>query len=512
MNTKDAHRIFLLLAILLGGGLRFIPVIMAGFPVNDGGMFYIMAEELKTNNFALPAFTGYNLANIPFAYPPLGLYVTSLISAAFRTPALDVIRWLPALVSTFSLLAFYLMADEILESKTQAALATLFYGLLPDSFGWAIMGGGITRAFGLTFMFLTIAYANRLFSRPPNLPVPYWVVAAQTAFFGALAVLSHPETGLHAAATCILLWFFRGRNKKTLLWSAGVAGAVLILTAPWWGNVLAQHGLAPFRSALHTSDDGTFHLAKLLTLGFGGGPFFSLTVAFGCVGLLGALAQRKFLLPTWLVLPFFVDPRGAVGLVLLPIAMLGAYGFDQMIAPATLSLRGVAGPWLRNRFATLAILAIFIYSFFGAGLFGVGLAGSSLSAADRETIAWVDENIPPGNDFLLLTGVQYSMQDPFQEWFPALTNQRSQTTLQGLEWTLGADFFPFYGELVSLQNCPDETCISDWGKRTGLGHGYLLVRVLPRENLSLITTLRGSSGYEVIYETGEAVIFKTKKR
>ena len=190
-----------------------MPVAMAGFPVNDGGMFYVMVEELQANNFLLPAFTQYNLADIPYAYPPFGFYVTALISSLFRIPALDVVRWLPPLVSTLSLLAFYLLADELLRSKTQAALATLFYGLIPASFGWAIMGGGITRSFGLLFLYLTIAFANRLFTRTSGLH------AALTALFGALAFLSHPETGLQAAAACILLWLFRGRSKKTLLWS-----------------------------------------------------------------------------------------------------------------------------------------------------------------------------------------------------------------------------------------------------------------------------------------------------
>lgn len=547
LSNSDRYKLLIAIALVLGGIIRFMPVAMAGFPVNDGGMFYVMVEELKANQFALPAFTQYNLAEYPFAYPPFGFYATALVSSLLRIPALDVVRWLPPLVSTLSLLAFYLLADEILRSteccvnirtdslnytgnspdassekyarssKTQAALATLFFGLVPDSFGWAIMGGGITRSFGLLFLFLTIAYANRLFTRPRGLPVPLWVHAGLTALFGALAFLSHPETGLQAAGACALLWLFRGRSKKTFLWSVGVALGVVALTAPWWGTVLSNHGLAPFQSALQTSDDGTFHLAKLLTLQFGGGAFFSLTVAMGLVGTLAVLARREYLLPVWLALPFFVDPRSAGGMALMPMAMLAAYGFDQVLAPALLSLRGREGAWLADRFVTLSLFGIAFYLFFGSGVFGLGLAGASLSPADRETIAWVGANIPPGNDFLLLTGEQYSMKDPFQEWFPALTEQRSQTTLQGAEWTLGADFFPRYGELVALQHCADVACIEAWGKRTGLEHQYLLIKVLPgggssplRGSLALLlNSVRDSAKYELFYETGDVILFQT---
>ena len=104
LSTDDQSKLLLLIAILLGGIVRFMPPAMAGFPVNDGGMFYVMVEELKANHFLLPVFTQYNLAHIPFAYPPFGLYITALLSSLLHIPALDIIRWLPALVSTFCLL------------------------------------------------------------------------------------------------------------------------------------------------------------------------------------------------------------------------------------------------------------------------------------------------------------------------------------------------------------------------------------------------------------------------
>jgi hypothetical protein len=510
MDNKAADKIFLLLAILLGGIVRFLPVFMAGFPVNDGGMFYVMIEELKANHFLLPAFTQYNLAGIPYAYSPFGFYATALISSLFRIPVLDLVRWLPPVVATLALLAFYLLAYEILGSRLQAALAALFYGLVSDSFGWAIMGGGITRSFGLLFLYLTIAFANRLFARTSGLH------AILTAIFGALAFLSHPQTGLQAAAACLLLWLFRGRSRRTLFWSSAVALGVIVLTAPWWGTVLVSHGLAPFLSALQTSDGGSFYLVRLLTLQIGRGVFFNLTVAFGLIGLLGVLAQREYLLAVWLVYPFFLDPRSANGMAMVPLSLLAAYGFDRLVAPALLSLRGDESAWTANRFVSLSMFGIAFYLFFSAAVYGLGLAEASLPAADRETMAWVDTNIPAGSDFLLLTGEQYSMNDPLQEWFPALTGQHSLTTLQGAEWTLGADFFPFYGELVALQHCADVACIESWSERTGLTHQYLLIEVLPAESSSplktslgqLLNSVQDSGQYRIVYKTENVVIFE----
>ena len=194
---------------------------------------------------------------------------------------------------------------------------------------------------------------------------------------------------------------------------------------------------------------------------------------------------------------------------------MAAYGFDVVLAPALLSVRGRDSSWLSDRFVTLTMMGIAFYLFFSSAIYGLGLVGGSLSAADRETIAWVEGNIPPGSDFLLLTGEQYSMKDPFQEWFPALTQQRSLTTLQGKEWTLGADFFPFYGELVALQHCSDVGCVEAWGEQTGLSHRYLLVKKLQAGSSSplkdslglLLNSVRDSGQYKLIYENENAVIF-----
>jgi len=363
----------------------------------------------------------------------------------------------------------------------------------------------------MLFLFLTVASADRLYSQPRSL------LAVQTALFGALAFLGHPETGIQAAAACVLLWLFRGRSKKTFLWSVAVALGVILFTAPWWGIVLSQHGLAPFQSAFHSSNDGTVGAwVALITLQLNGGNFFSVIIALGLVGLLASLAKREYLLPIWLVLPIVVDPRSASGINMIALATLAGYGFEQVLAPAFLALRNKGGNWVADRFVTLSLFGIVFYSFFSAGIFGVGLVDGSLSAADRETIAWVNENISPGSDFLLLTGEQFSMKDPFQEWFPALTKQHSQTTLQGAEWTLGADFFPFYGELVTLQHCTNVECIDAWGERTGLKHDYLLIKVLPPESNSqlksslalLLNSVRDSSEYELLNETNNAVIFE----
>ena len=118
-------------------------------------MFYVMIADLRTNHFLLPAFTSYNHLNIPFAYPPLSFYIAGLISS-IGISTFDVLRWLPPLISTLSIFAFYWMASLMLTSRSKASLATMAYALMPRLFSWYVMGGGLSRSFGLLFLLISV--------------------------------------------------------------------------------------------------------------------------------------------------------------------------------------------------------------------------------------------------------------------------------------------------------------------------------------------------------------------
>src|SRR3954468_14221949 len=96
-------------AVLLGLFLRLLRVVGEDFPLNDGALFVQMTEDLRAAGYHLPATTTYDYAGIPFAYPPLAFYVAGWL-ADLGVPLLDVVRLLPALVSTCTILAFHALA------------------------------------------------------------------------------------------------------------------------------------------------------------------------------------------------------------------------------------------------------------------------------------------------------------------------------------------------------------------------------------------------------------------
>jgi hypothetical protein len=98
----------------LGGILRFIPGGIADFPINDGGMLLAMVRDLRSNEFLLPFVISYNYSDIPFAYPPFGMYVAALLSSQLSIPETELLRWLPPLVSIAIIPVFYWLTRHIL--------------------------------------------------------------------------------------------------------------------------------------------------------------------------------------------------------------------------------------------------------------------------------------------------------------------------------------------------------------------------------------------------------------
>lgn len=515
MNRKiDFSTLLLFTALLFGSIIRFYPAITNGFPLNDGGMFYTMVQDLKTNGYALPQFTTYNQADIPFAYPPLGFYIASFFGFLLDSD-LTVFLYLPALINTLSILAFYFFAKEILDSRITASLATILYALSARAFLWQIMGGGVTRAFGMLFLLLMLWQAIQLFRSYQHKHL------ILTILFGALTITSHPQTALHATLGGLFIFLFYGLHKRGFISAILVGLGVAILSSPWWFTVLSRHGIEPFISAGQTSSRTLeFYLIVLrlhLPLNILTFPFLILFY----VGLFDSIRTKRFFFISWIIVAYLIDPRGADGIALLPESMLAANGLIQImmwINKIKNNHESLESFLLRKRSLNL-VFGLFIWFVLTASISDFQLINTSLKTGDLEMIAWVNENIEKDKTFLLATGREFSMTDPLQEWFPALTNQYSRTTMQGLEWTLSENFFPYYEELTVFQKCADINCVNEWVTKNNVDYDYLIV-LIPAENdvselsnslRSLGVSVRSSALHLLVYESEHAMVFELSR-
>ncbi|HET6597609.1 MAG TPA: glycosyltransferase family 39 protein [Anaerolineales bacterium] len=506
-------KLIFLLAVLLGIFVRFNPNLLADFPLNQGGMFAVMVEDLKANHYRLPAFTFYNHSNIPFAYPPFGFYVGGLISDLFGLTAVEVLRWVPSIFASLSILAFYSLAAQLFESNYHTAVATLFFALMPRAFSWFVSGAGLTRAPGQLFLLLSLACVVRLYKENRRTDI-FWA-----GLFAGLTIMSHPEAAVHMIASVILLWAMLGRSRSSFAHLVGAGAVTLIVSMPWWATVIRFHGIAPFLSAVQTGQKGLAVL-NLISFDFTEEVFATLIAILGLIGLARCLIEKKYLLPIWLASPFIVEGRSAVLPAAIPLAMLAAIGLIDILLPvlAHTATPGREGSEKVSFLESGILIYVLFYLFLSAYQFGAQLSTSSLSPSDRDAMDWVYAHTPKDSRFLVLTGTNSISCDIVMEWFPALADRRSIHTVQGTEWTQGANFAPYVRSTYAAQAClteGDVKCLDEALSRSA--YDYLYVSKIPRLDCKTIPyknafhyfleSLASANEFRKVYESDGVIIF-----
>jgi len=512
MTSKRSAIALVIFATFIGLAVRLGPSLTAAFPLNDGGLFYAMMRDLRANGYALPAFAHYNGVDIPFVYPPLGFYASSLLADLFRADLLDVMRWLPPLVSALTIPAFYLLARGFSPSRTTAALAALIFALTPRAFAWQIMGGGVTRSFGFLFAILTLACAHRLFTAPTR-RILVW-----TSICAALTVLTHPEDAAQVAFAALLLYLFFDRSRAGLVRALIVAGLTLILTAPWWGLVIARHGINPFLAASSAVRSNNVSLMirpfMLFQFEFTEEPFLQVIAILGLIGLFLRLDKRDGFLPAWLALAFLFEPRSAPLTMTIPLSLLATTALADLILPQLTrtsdndSLEGL----LNGRNARAFFGFLFVTMVIGAYFTSNRIAQEyTLTSVDLQAMQWAQANTAEDSAFAIVTG-ESPLFDAVSEWFPALTGRVSAATVFGYEWIHDGRFATRMSGYNALQDCmvQKSDCIQEWSNDYGIAFTYIMIRNF-RNGKFLISPLQvyldRSGEFTLVYHTQEISIY-----
>jgi len=506
---------------LIGLTIRIGPALQTNFPLNDGGLFYAMIVDLQEEGYALPLKTTYNFAEIPFAYPPLAFYITGFLGDIFHISTLSLVRILPSIISALCIMAFYLLAKELTKSKMQIAIGTLIFALLPRVFAWHIMGGGITRSFGMLFSMLTMLFAYRFYTRHEKRYLPVLIL------FGSLTFATHPEATVHTAITALIFYLWRDRTIKGLLHSLLIAGGILLLTSPWWGLVLSRYGFDPFLASVNAAEQdsinplvGLFIFFRFL---FADEPFLPIMSTLGLFGLFASLAHKRTLLPAWMFTLHLVEPRGGTLYMMIPLALMAGYAVENIVLPAisteiekkisTESFKEQLEHVLGGKVTRYFVVFIFAYSLMSAYITGQKIKNEfSLLRSDLETFAWVRENTAEGSQFALVTD-QLPLRDAWSEWFPVLAERKSLASVFGYEWVNDGKFDSRIEAYKNLQACIDQniTCIDNWTREYDAQISYLYIRGPEgSKQVPLSIYLEQSSDYDLVFKNKETLIFRVR--
>ena len=498
---RNQESITLYLILTAGSVLRFVPGFQTDFPLNDGGMFLSMIHDLQTSHYALPIDTSYNLSQIPFAYPPFGMYLAAILSGLFHISEITLLIWLPALASAAIVPVFYWVSLQLFREKNKPLLAVMLVSFLPGSFDWLVMGGGLTRSFGILFFLLAVGFVLKTFRD----------YSAKSAWFSilfcSLSVLSHPEVALQTVGICFVLWLVFGMDRAGIWTVLKISLGTALLTAPWWGNVLVQHGVSPFVSAMQTGIREKL-LASLFHSFFSTQGGLPLIPILSLLGLYATLLKKEPFFAAWAFVPFLLDPRNAPAISAYAYVLLSVEGLwllKEKFMEAASQISKASVHYMPTFVFIVLSLFLFWTTFTSASNFG----NVRLKNADRESMQWIRDNLPADAQFLLLTnnGQISPMIDAYQEWFPALTERHSLNTLQGLEWTLGPAFYEYSLSLMDLQTCADTDCLNHWVDAHNISVDFILVRP-GRVSPKLVESLQASESYRVIYQTDAVLLYE----
>jgi hypothetical protein len=509
--------------MLLGAIVRIAPAAGAGFPVGDGGMFYVMVREIQRAGMGIPATTAYNGAGIPFAYPPLGLWLMALLGNILPVSLLDLFRWCPVLCSILMLPVFYLLARRLLGSWFPAVVALGAFALLPRSFETLIDGGGVTRAPGYLFALLA------MYAMAVAFDTGHRRFVAGAALAAGLAILSHPNAALVTVVSLVVLAALRRPSGRAALDLTLVLAGAAIVASPWWLVDLLRFGAAPLLSAAGAGSQlgPVAGVVRLLTFNFAEEPFLPWITALGAAGLAWCLARRRFLLPVWLVAILLVDATAAPTDATIPLALLAALGAVEVVLPALANVASSVAEasgglaLLRSRPARLALIVVTGLAFLGAIYrpLDVSSTDHTLPVDVRSSMAWVAAHTPADATFAVVTGRSW-YADEVSEWFPALAGRRSVGTVQGYEWLGSSGWWRQQDLNADLQACAAaaDACLSGWMQRYGLEPAYVY---LPKGEVGgplsaqdccggLRQTLAASPDYIVAYDGPGASIFERR--
>ncbi len=490
---RSDSSIFVVVIVCLIIAVRILPVWQTNFPLNDGGLFYTMVQDIQIHHFSLPVFTTYNHFQIPFAYPPFGLYAVAVFNYIFGWDTIQIIRWLPSVFSVLTVAAFYLWARNF--NLPSASWATIIFAFIPTSFKWQVMGGGVTRGLGFLFAILTISFAYSL----------YHTFNRQsfflTALFSSLTVLSHPEATWFLIYSLTLFWLFQKHRLLNLKYSLYLVLIALIMTSPWWLTVVTRHGWAPFISALGTGGKWLAGLYLATTLDWELESLISILSVIGLLGIFFQIARGRWLLPAWTLTILLLDARSASRFLTIPIALAAAIFLTRVILPSLKPLRHPFSIWL----------VIYIFIAAASLAWSVNPILVSLSPDDRAAIHWVAQHSQPDSHWLVMPSApsDHWSVDRLTEWFPALTNRTNITTVQGAEW-LPNEFYRRIRNYKAAKICNNQEsgCLDQWSKFTGLKYNYVYVPKVEPACCSLLEySLKHNPKYHLVYDGPAAAIF-----
>ncbi|MFB9806829.1 glycosyltransferase family 39 protein [Haladaptatus pallidirubidus] len=504
------ERIWIVLAVLTATLIVGIYSRTHQYPAYGAGLFLSIAEEILARGYRLPVqIPGYTANGIPFAYPPLGFY----LSAVFLDLGVDPItlsRVFPGFITILTVISFYYLAREITGSVSQAGVSAIIFAVTPTLLEWHISAGGIVRALAFLFTVTGLYCGMQLFKYSQR----QWLAPAFLLF--GFTLLTHPSYAVFFGASYLLMWIFFDHSFKGLAMGALVAISGFVIISPWLAYTISVHGIETYMAAASTHGGlgkpySFFEILSLLGKPIAAGNTMSFWYLLTLLGSGYLVACRRFFLPVWFLSSLLLlgDPRFAfvsgtivMGLwITVPVDTVTDSDSQQVVQ---WSLR-------------VAVASVLVFSVILGGTYVAGTpfhGGTSQPAfiddEDVTAMKWVNEEVPINANFVVLGDAA--------EWFPYLTDRTMLIGPWGAEWKSSAAYLHHLRTYRQLSRCHTETCLTKQLHQSSIQPDYVYipkgnytVRGAPkRQQPQMRRSLVQSNTYRLVYENRGVMVFRVR--
>jgi len=491
--------LILSIIILICFPILFLNAFKYNLPLGYAGLFTLMAEEIADLNFKLPNVVPfYGPGNIPFAYPPLGIYLmASLIR--FNLDVFYYLRFFPPLFSLLALIPLFFLSWEISESKIAATLSAIILASSPLLYVPHTWSAGVVRAlaFGLI---LTALYfyvrAVKLFE---------WKDAVLSGIFFGLATLTHLSYTIFFLVW-ILAWLLTHPNQKSLFISVLVLLVGSILVLPWMIVILTRYGFSVFDGAFHSHGNASFlsiwsgnsNILSWIQINLNNiisDRIFTVLVIFG-IGYL--LMKRLYALPAVFILVTILISEQDRFLIVIGGLIIGIFiaGIVRHITSHDVTN---SKKFLLTSFGTLIIVGISSY-FYINGFWKIIQYQPKINDHTLNVAEYIRENSKMDERYLVVT-----RQDE-AEWFPYLLKREPIIAQWGSEW-LGT-YKQQTNYMAQIRNCRSEQdldCLQQVMTRIGSLPEYIITLKSDRH---LTDSLSSSLKWEEVFQNSRYLVWQ----
>jgi hypothetical protein len=481
------------------------------YPAGYAGLYALMAEILARKPFPLPnEIPFYGPGGIPFAYPPVALYIAAFFIGPLHIPMLTYMKWAPAFFCILVMVAVYLIGQKLMRDRIKALVAVVIIFSAEPIYAFHATASGSVRSIALLWTILCAYFSLRIYETDRR----ELVHASIAGTFLALTAMTHLSYVAFLVPGIVLMAFLLPTRKSLLLRlrtmvEIGVIG--LVLAAPWWGTVIARYGPVIFLNAGSTHGTGGLVAAVgasplalvrgmlrwYINLGRTWWPpilsgVFIVSVAYG-------LMQRRWLLPAWIMVTLLSLGQTER----FEILLCGLLAGELLVDLSRFASQITQWPKFlgRENVGGLVFLALSVGPIGMLGFRGIQWTEVELSNDLVEVGRWIDKHTQAEARYLFL-----GMKQDAEEWFPYLSHRTPGISPWGAEWTGHYnEQMARMGELRTCISAQEASCVNQFIESLGEDIAMLIV---PVDSIQLRDDLVDSTDLFLLYENSGFIVYQ----